>query len=108
MFASGTNQTMGQLIVNGTSPNNVDDVLSAVYTDVVPGAFYEVVIFSFANNKSKNYVINGTIRKNTLRVVIPISGRVDRVFGTKMVDSGSIPGGVKPKTLKIGIPSFSA
>ena len=34
------------------------------------------------------------------------SGRVDRVSGTETVDSGSIPGRVKPKTIKIGIHSF--
>ena len=38
----------------------------------------------------------------------PISGRVDRASATKAVDSGSIPGRVKPKTIKIGIHSFPA
>ena len=32
---------------------------------------------------------------------IPISGRVDRASATDSVDSGSIPGRVKPKTLKL-------
>ena len=32
-----------------------------------------------------------------------ISGRVDRASATEAVDSGSIPGRVKPKTIKIGI-----
>ena len=36
----------------------------------------------------------------------PISGRVDRASATEAVDSGSIPGWVKPKTIKIGIHSF--
>ena len=38
----------------------------------------------------------------------PISGRVDRASATEAVDSGSIPGRVKPKTTKIGIHSFPA
>ena len=38
----------------------------------------------------------------------PISGRVDRAFATEAVDLGSIPGRVKPKTIKIGIHSFLA
>ena len=32
-------------------------------------------------------------------------GRMDRSFDTKTVDSGLITGGVKPKTIKIGIHS---
>ena len=39
---------------------------------------------------------------------LPISDRVDRGSATEAVDSGSITGGVKPKTLKIGIHSFPA
>ena len=38
----------------------------------------------------------------------PISGRVDRASATEAVDSSSIPGQVKPKTIKIGIHSFPA
>ena len=38
----------------------------------------------------------------------PIGGRVDRASATETVDSGSIPGRVIPKTLKIGIHSFPA
>ena len=38
----------------------------------------------------------------------PISGRVDRASATEAIDSGSIPGQVKPKTIKIGIHSFPA
>ena len=38
----------------------------------------------------------------------PISGRVDRASSTEAVDSGLIPGRVKPKTKKIGIHSFPA
>ena len=33
---------------------------------------------------------------------------MDRSFDTKTVDSGLIPGGVKPKTIKIDIHSFPA
>ena len=33
---------------------------------------------------------------------------VDRASATETVDSGSIPGRVKPKTIKIGIHSFPA
>ena len=36
----------------------------------------------------------------------PISGRVERATATEAVDSGSIPGRVKPKIIKIGIYSF--
>ena len=35
-------------------------------------------------------------------------GRMDRASGTEAVDSGSVPGRVKPKTIKIGIHSFPA
>ena len=35
-------------------------------------------------------------------------GRVNRASASKTVDSGSIPGRVKPKTRKIGIRSFPA
>ena len=38
----------------------------------------------------------------------PISGRVDRASVTEAVDSSSIPGRVKTKTIKIGIHSFPA
>ena len=38
----------------------------------------------------------------------PISGRVDRASATETVDSDSIPGRVKPKTIKIGMHSFPA
>ena len=38
----------------------------------------------------------------------PISGRVDRASATETVDSDLIPGRVKPKTIKIGIHSFTA
>ena len=39
---------------------------------------------------------------------VPISGQVDKAYATEMVDSGSIPGRVKPKTRKIGSQSFPA
>ena len=38
----------------------------------------------------------------------PIRGRVDRASASEVVDSGSIPGRVKPKTIKIGFHSFPA
>ena len=38
----------------------------------------------------------------------PISGRVDKASATETVAWGSIPGRVKPKTIKIDIHSFSA
>ena len=37
-----------------------------------------------------------------------ISGRVDRASATETVDSGSIPGRFKPKTIEIGIHNFPA
>ena len=40
------------------------------------------------------------------RVSAPL--RVNRASATEAVDSGSIPGRVKPKTIKIGINSFPA
>ena len=45
--------------------------------------------------------------KRTLNVR-SISGRVDRASAAEAVDTGSIPGQVKPKTIKIGIHSFPA
>ena len=39
---------------------------------------------------------------------MPISDRVDLASATETVDSGSIPGRVNPKTIKIGIYSFLA
>ena len=39
---------------------------------------------------------------------LPISGRVDRESATEAVDLGSIPGRVKPKTLKVSIHIFPA
>ena len=37
-----------------------------------------------------------------------ISVRVDRASATEAVDTGSISGRVKPKTIKIGVHSFPA
>ena len=42
------------------------------------------------------------------RYIKPISDRVDRASATEAVDLGSIPGRVKPKTIKIGIHSIPA
>ena len=36
-----------------------------------------------------------------------ISGLVDRASATEAVESGSIPGWVKPKTIKIGTGNYS-
>ena len=44
----------------------------------------------------------------TVPTVLTISGRVDRAPATEAVDSGSIPGRAKPKTIKIGIHNFPA
>ena len=41
-------------------------------------------------------------------LIKPITVRVDRASVTEAVDFGSIPGWVKPKTIKIGIHSFPA
>ena len=37
---------------------------------------------------------------------LPISGRVDRASATEAVDSDSIPGRVKPKTIKLEFTAF--
>ena len=47
-------------------------------------------------------------RKNDTFTQQPISGRVDRASATEAVNTGLIPGRVKPKTIKIGIHSFPA
>ena len=53
--------------------------------------------------------ISGRVKKATSNaLILPISGRVDRASATEAVDTGSIPGRVKPKTMKIGIHSFPA
>ena len=43
-----------------------------------------------------------------MQSTLPISGRVDRASATEAVDSGAIPGRVKPKTTRISIHSFPA
>ena len=43
-----------------------------------------------------------SVAKSASRNAQPISGRVDRASATEAVDTGSIPGRVKPKTIKIG------
>ena len=43
---------------------------------------------------------------NATKSIEAISGRVVRVSATDTADSGSIPGRVKPKTIKISIHSF--
>ena len=40
--------------------------------------------------------------------ILPISGGVNRASATEIVESGSIPDRVKPKSIKIGIHSFPA
>ena len=47
-------------------------------------------------------MVTGSFRNHS------ISGRVDRASAIEAVDTGSIPGRVKPKTMKIGIHSFPA
>ena len=48
----------------------------------------------------------GKKRKFSNALWQPISGRMDRASATEAVDLGSIPGWVKPKTIKIGVHSF--
>ena len=48
------------------------------------------------------------LAERTIQTDKPISGRVDRASATETIDSGSIPGRVKPKTIKIVIHSFPA
>ena len=55
--------------------------------------------------RSPYIIIFLTLQSFYLRLE-PISGRVDRASATEAVDTGSIPGRVKPKTIKIGIHSF--
>ena len=58
-------------------------------------------VSKLSEDQKKIFTKNGTKKK-------PISGRVDRASATEAVDTGSIPGRVKPKTIKIGIHSFPA
>ena len=53
---------------------------------------------------------NRTIRQAVVVQVSfkPISGRMDRASATETDNLGSIPGRVKPKTIKLGIHSFPA
>ena len=53
-------------------------------------------------------VLGYKVNSLSLSKALPISGRVDRAFAAEAVDLGSIPGWVKPKTIKIGIHSFLA
>ena len=46
--------------------------------------------------------------KYITKALEPISGRVDRASAIEAVDTGSIPGPVKPNTIIIGIHSFPA
>ena len=54
--------------------------------------------------------VNAKQNNNNVRIkqLKPISNRVDRASATEVVDWGSIPGRVEPKTIKIGIHSFPA
>ena len=60
----------------------------------------------------KESLMNLLLYLSVLEIVIqstkPIRGRVDRASATETADSGSNPGLVKPKTMKIGIHSFPA
>ena len=49
-----------------------------------------------------------TLKLKYTSILLSLRGRVDRASATEAVDSGSIPSRVKPKTIKIGIHSFSA
>ena len=62
----------------------------------------------FDCEKRKTLWNNGTGSTMFKFILQPISGRVDRASATETVDTGSIPGRVKPKTIKIGIHSFPA
>ena len=59
-------------------------------------------------SKSSGQLSEGERNWESLIRSEPISGRVDRASATETVDSGSIPGRVIPKTIKIGIYSFPA
>ena len=58
--------------------------------------------------EEKTSAVNCFIKSPEPFKLEPFSGRVDRASATEAVDSGSIPGRVKPKTIKIGIHSFPA
>ena len=60
------------------------------------------------NNKQSQEKEDATQRQATYKNLQPISGQMDRASATEGVDSGSIPGRVKPETIKIGIHSFPA
>ena len=52
---------------------------------------------------------NGACRTETIiTFILLISGRVDKASPPETVYSGSFPGRVKPKTIKIGIQRFPA
>ena len=53
-------------------------------------------------------VLKNDIKNLFAIYTLAISGRVDRASATETVGSGSIPGRVIPKTIKIGIHSFPA
>ena len=74
---------------------------------------YEAKIHEALLIKKQNPTINKEIYANGASFSMSVyqcffCGRVDRASATEAVDTGSIPGRVKPKTIKIGIHSFPA
>ena len=63
----------------------------------------ELSMFHIRKVRRQNSVTGGGRLKKYLggtKKLTPISGRVDRASATETVDSGSIPGRVKPRTVK--------
>ena len=55
------------------------------------------------------FYLNDAVNRILLFVFpIPIDSRTDRASATLTVDSGLIPGWIKPETIKTGIHSFLA
>ena len=82
----------------------------------VESFFINQISKTINHNQNDKFRHISYIFQNTLKIVVELSlllynhviGRVDRASTTETIDSGSIPGGVKPKTIKIGIHSFPA
>ena len=63
----------------------------------------------FHKNRTTSRIAHKTALHYTVDYVIePISGCVDRASVAETVNSGSIPGRVKPETIKISFQSFIA
>ena len=65
-------------------------------------------IFSSEKESLMNLLLYLSVLEIVIQSTKPISGRVNRASATETVDTGSIPGRVKPTTIKIGIHSFPA